>query len=393
MNRIMALCFGIMLSLSLIAQPGKDITATGESLIGLAKKIRPDFYIGSFFIGLNPHGAENDPSVAIFKNNFNIITAGIYMQVTQREQEKYNLQFVDDLVEFSNANKMKVYLHPLFGGAQYCSDWLRKGTFTKEEIEQIMRDRVTSILGRYMGRIHYVDVVNESLQGGDMTPDGQFDWRLEDTWIKDGTGANPWMKLGMYQGRKYRFPQYLVEAFRLSREIGGKDLELILNEHDNSTTKSHHGNNFLLLIKAMREEGIPVDGAGMQLHLRMKEGKIYEWDESINTIFDFDAFEAMLKQYEGAGINVHITEFDIHLPENATEADFQLQGKCYAEVLKRAIQSPAVKTFKTWGFTDKNAWKPYKWNSYPLLLDENFKPKPAYLRQVEMLKSLARGKK
>src|SRR5512133_1805779 len=99
MNRIMVLCLGIMLSLSLIAQPGKDMTATSESLIGLAKKIRPDFYIGSFFIGLNPHGDENDPSVAVFKNNFNIITAGIYMQVTQREQEKYNLQFVDDLVE------------------------------------------------------------------------------------------------------------------------------------------------------------------------------------------------------------------------------------------------------------------------------------------------------
>jgi endo-1,4-beta-xylanase len=195
----------------------------------------------------------------------------------------------------------------------------------------------------------------------------------------------------MYQGKKYKFPQYLVDAFKICREIGGKNIRLVLNEYDNQALISPRGKVFLALIKAMKEEGIPVDDAGIQLHCRIRDGKFYEWNNQ--TEFNFDSFDAMLKQYEEAGINVNITEFDIHLPENPTEADFQLQGKCYGEILKHAIMSPAVKTFKTWGFTDKYSWKANGVNGHPELLDENFKPKPAYIQQVEVLKALAGAKK
>lgn len=250
-----------------------------------------------------------------------------------------------------------------------------------------MRDRITTILTRYGNRVHYVDVVNEALASGNMTPEGEFDWRTEDR-----KGTHVWMKtLGMYQGKKYKFPQYLVDAFRISREVGDKNLKLILNEYDNQASVSPKGNAFFALMKALREEGIPVDAAGIQLHCRIRDGKFFEWNNK--TEFNFDSFDAMLRQYEQAGIDVHITEFDIHLPENPTEADFQLQGKCYAEILKHAIQSSAVKSFKTWGFTDKYSWKADNIDGHPLLLDENIKPKPAYLRQVELLKSLSATKK
>jgi endo-1,4-beta-xylanase len=140
----------------------------------------------------------------------------------------------------------------------------------------------------------------------------------------------------------------------------------------------------------MKEEGIPVNDAGIQLHCTIKDGV---FSESGKMPFDFDAFDEMLKKYEQAGIDVHITEFDIYMPDNTTEADFQLQGKYYAEILKHVIKSPAVKSFKTWGFTDKSPWNRSGKKGYPLLLDESNKPKPAYLQQVEMLKSLAKSKK
>lgn len=56
---------------------------------------------------------------------------------------------------------------------------------------------------------------------------------------------------------------------------------------------------------------------------------------------------------------------------------------------KHAIECPAVKSFKTWGFIDKHAWDRGGTDGHPLLLDGNFQPKQAYIRQVEMLKSLA----
>ena len=307
------------------------------------------------------------------------------MFVTQPEPGKYSperFENIDRMVDFANANNIRVYFHLLIGGSYYCPEWINKGIFTKAELEKIMRDRITTFLTRYGNRVQYVDVVNEALASGKITDDGEFDWRKEDS-----KGEHIWMKtLGMYQGKKYRFPQYLVDAFKIAREVGDKNLKLILNEYDNHATISPKGKAFITLIKAMREEGIPVDGAGLQMHCRIRDGKFYEWS---NLPFDFDSFDAMLKQYEEAGIDVHITEFDIHLPENPTEADFQLQGKCYAEILKHAIQSPAVKSFKTWGFTDKYSWKINGVESHPLLLDEEFKPKPAYSMQVEMLKSLA----
>jgi endo-1,4-beta-xylanase len=380
MKKMFILCMIVVLSTAIHAQTG----ASNESLIQLARKVRPDFYLGSFYSGLNPKGSDNDELKAIFRKNFNIITVGIYMQSIQRDQDKYNLELVDYLVDYANANKIKVYFHPLFGGATYCPEWLRKGTFTKAELEKIMRDRITTILTRYSNKVQYVDVVNEALASGNMTADGEFDWRTEDR-----NGAHPWMKMGMYQGKKYKFPQYFVDAFRISREVGGKNLRLVLNEYDNQATVSPKGKVFFELIKAMKEEGIPVDDAGIQLHCRIRDGKFYEWG---NTLFDFDSFDAMLKKYEEAGINVHITEFDIHLPEKPTEADFQLQGKCYGEILKHAIKSPAVKTFKTWGFTDRHSWHAGGIDGHPLLFDENLKPKPAYLQQVEVLKSLKKVK-
>lgn len=203
-----------------------------------------------------------------------------------------------------------------------------------------------------------------------------------------------WMKtLGMYQGKKCKFPQYLVDAFRIAREVGDTTLRLVLNEgHANATINNPWGPISLAAIKALKEEGIPVDDAGIQLHCNISDGKLYEWG---NVLFAFDGFDAMLKKYEEARIDVHITECDIFMPANPTEADFQLQGKYYAEILEHAIKSPAVKSFKTWGFTDKAAWNRGRWNGgvtngHPLLLDEELKPKPAYIRQVEMLRALAK---
>jgi endo-1,4-beta-xylanase len=356
-----------------------------EGLYKLARKVRPDFYLGSTGVRLSSNDSVDH--TVFYRNNFNIMTIGIYMHTTQREQGKYNLANVDRLVNFAFDNNIKVYFHPLIGGAEYCPAWMNNGNFSKEELEKIMRDRIKTILTRYGNKLQYVDVVNEPLSGSGMTKDGEFDWVK-----KVSEGEHFWLKtMGLYQGKKYKFAQYLVDAFRMAREYGGKDLKLVLNEYNNATTKSRRGDTFFNLIIAMREEGIPVDGAGMQMHCRIKEGKFYELLDNVE--FDFDAFDAMLKKYEKAGIDIHITEFDIHLPANPTDNDFQLQGKYYAEVLKHAIKSPAVKTFKTWGYIDKYSYKPNGIDGHPLMLDENLKLKPAYFSQVEMLKSLFENKK
>ena len=227
-------------------------------------------------------------------------------------------------------------------------------------------------------------IFNECLTGKGRKADGRWEW--QERAFKGG--EHVWFKtLGMYQGKKHAFPRYLVEAFRLAREAGGPDLKLILNEWGNETTKSARAQPFLELIQALREEGIPVDGAGLQLHTRLKNGTLHGWAD--NQPFDLDAFSAQLQLYAQAGLDVHITEFDIHLGPEPTPEDFELQGKYYAEILRRVLQATAVKSFKTWGVTDRHSWKADGKDGHPLLLDENLQPKPAYRRQVEMLRALA----
>jgi len=367
--------------------------SSGEGLANLARQVRPDFYLGSFYTpghhGLSPDNPDNEQMREFIRKNYNIITAGIFMFGMQRDSGIYDpqrLANIDYAVDFANDNNIKVYFHPLIGGANYSPDWINNGHYTKDELRGIMKERITTILTRYRGKVHYVDVVNEALGSGKISPEGEFEWRKD-----DGKGEHVWMtQMGMWHGKNHDFPQYLVDAFTISREAGGENLKLILNEYENETTVSSKGKTFLALVKAMREEGIPVDGAGMQIHCKIRNGRFYEWGD---TEFDFNAFNDMLKLYEKAGIDVHITELDIHLPPDPSKKDFELQGKCFTEILRTAIKSPAVKSLKTWGFTDKYAWKIDGIQSYPVIIDENFKPKPAYLGWYELLRSLTSGKK
>ena len=36
------------------------------------------------------------------------------------------------------------------------------------------------------------------------------------------------------------------------------------------------------MIQALQEEGIPVDGGGLQLHSRLKDGRLYCWANNIH---------------------------------------------------------------------------------------------------------------
>ena len=273
---------------------------TSNGLADLADKIRPGFLLGSFAAGLNSVSNEDAILKDFFKHNFNIMTVGVYMKSTQFKKGVYDFNKADALVNFAQENQIRIYFHPLIGGVQYTPKWVNEGHFSAPELRQIMKERITTILNRYRNKVDYVDVVNEALDGTGLKPDGQFNWREKST-----RGEHVWMKtMGMYQGKKYLFPQYLVDAFQIAREAGGPGLKLHLNEYDNASTQSLRGSAFLKLIQSMREEGIPVDGAGMQMHFDLKDGKLLEG--GFKAGFDFGSFDAMLQEYAQAGIDVHI---------------------------------------------------------------------------------------
>jgi hypothetical protein len=141
--------------------------------------------------------------------------------------------------------------------------------------------------------------------------------------------------------------------------------------------------------RAAKEEGILLDGIGIQLHCAIKKGKLFEQPGGENQEFNFSSFKELLNLYKKKNISLHITEFDIALSENPSSEELENQGKYYAEVIKYSLISCAVKTFKFWGISDKYSWirnsLPYQ--ASPLLYDTNFEKKPALLYLKNMLQN------
>jgi endo-1,4-beta-xylanase len=102
----------------------------------------------------------------VLSREFNMLTpeheAKFCMISTGRGQ--YDFSKVDELVDFAEANDMVVHGHTLIW--HQCSpDWVENATFSRDEAIEVLREHITTVVGRYKGRIKYWDVVNEAFDG------------------------------------------------------------------------------------------------------------------------------------------------------------------------------------------------------------------------------------
>ena len=93
-----------------------------------------------------------------------------------------------------------------------------------------------------------------------------------------------------------------------------------------------------------------------------------------------------------AGMDVYVTECDVHLYGEIDDKKLALQAKAYRSILAACIAEPTCKAFKTWGFTDTSCWKPltkgnrgYQYEPCPLVFDHQCEPKPAYRAMKALL--------
>jgi endo-1,4-beta-xylanase len=88
-----------------------------------------------------------------------------------------------------------------------------------------------------------------------------------------------------------------------------------------------------------------------------------------------------IRRFNDLGLAVHITELDVWLPKNATEADFRQQAVIYRGVFEAALAAPNCPAVVLWGFTDRYSWVPGISNGtydHALIFDREYRPKPAY---------------
>jgi endo-1,4-beta-xylanase len=237
---------------------------------------------------------------------------------------------------------------------------------SREVLLQRMREHIQTVVGRYKGRIHGWDVVNEALN-------------------EDGTmRESPWMKI--------IGPDYVEKAFEFAHQA---DPQAQLYYNDYSLENEAKRKGAVALIRKLQAAGIPVAAVGLQDHNTLKFPSPQQEDDTIA------AFEQL-------GIRVNITELDITvLPPATKEPTAEVEASAenssalnpYTAGLPDSVQQELAKRYAElfavfvkhrksidrvtfWGVTDNDSWR-NDWpargrTDYPLLFDRKGESKPAF---------------
>jgi endo-1,4-beta-xylanase len=139
----------------------------------------------------------------------------------------------------------------------------------REALLKRLRDHIFAVAGRYKGRIHGWDVVNEAVE--DAGSPRKTKWR------------------------EIIGPDYVQKAFEFAREADPK-AELYYN--DFNLWKKEKAESAVRLVRDLQSKGIRVDGIGEQGH----------WGLDYPTIAEADA---AIQAFAALGVKVMITELDI----------------------------------------------------------------------------------
>ena len=198
-----------------------------------------------FFIGtaVNTRALAGDETIyrEVLKREFNMLVGENMMKYGELcpSEGHYNWTAADALVEFAEANDMRLRGHTLVWHHQLPS-WLASRTWTAPEVQDLLEQHIKTVVGRYRGRILAWDVVNEAIadEGG---------YRTYSFWYRH---------LG---------PEYIPMAFRWAREA---DPHAILYYNDYSSEDiSPKSDAIYDLVRELKQAGVPVDGVGWQMHV------------------------------------------------------------------------------------------------------------------------------
>jgi endo-1,4-beta-xylanase len=320
--------------------------------------------IGTAVAGGGHHESQDYPDPFTHDEPYRRIMAEQFSSLSPENQMKwdhlrpsrnaYDFAAADAIVEYAEANGQVVRGHTLLWHSQN-PDWLEQGNFSQEELRTILREHITTVVGRYSGRIHQWDVANEIFQ-----ENGQL--RTQDNiWIRE---------LG---------PGIIADAFRWAHEAD-PSAELFLNDYNvdgvNAKSDAYHA-----LARDLLAQGVPLHGFSTQAHLSLQYG------------FPGD-LEDNLRRFDALGLATAITELDVRMrPENGdrpSEAQLARQAEYYQRALQACLNVEGCGSFTIWGFTDKYSWVPHTFEGegHATVMTDGFERKPAF---HTLLDTLAEG--
>jgi endo-1,4-beta-xylanase len=329
---------------------------------GTLRWAAPDgLVIGTAVAGGGHHVDQDYPDPFTSDRRYRRILAREFSSVSPENQMKweyihpergeYAFGMADRIVDFAERHGQDVRGHTLLWHSQNPA-WLEEGDFTGEELREILHDHITTVVGRYEGRISQWDVANEIF-------DESGRLRTEDNiWIRE---------LG---------PGIIADAFRWAHEAD-PSAELYFNDYGvedvNAKSDAYHA-----LVQELLADGVPVHGFSAQVHLSMRYGFPSGLEEN-------------LQRFDDLGLGTALTEVDVRMevPEDGEPTGEQLerQADYYGRALEACLGVEGCDSFTIWGFTDKYSWVPvfFEGEGAATVMDGDFDRKPAYFTLRSLL--------
>jgi len=260
---------------------------------------------------------------------------------------QYSFAAADSLVAFAQANGMAFHGHHL-AWFQWIPTWVTAGGYTDAQLRAILKDHITTVVGRYAGKAVSWDVVNEVI-------DDAGCWQ-------NNCGLQPsfWM---IHLG-----PEYIDSAFVWAHRADPA-AKLYINDYRTETI-NNKSDTLLGLARALKARGLPIDGVGFQMHLL---GQSTPWPTSAQV-------QANFQRFADAGFDIRITEMDVAIPDAGGVAVLAAQATVYSDILNACLRVSRCTELTTWGFSDRYNWIPISFPGYgrALPFDVNYQPKPAF---------------
>jgi endo-1,4-beta-xylanase len=353
---------------------GTGDSARAATPARLAAAFRDRFLIG---VAVSNQTLERqvETDLALIRHEFSSVTAENAMKwgVIRPDGVNWRWELADRLVDFAAANGMHVLGHTLVWHSQVPRQVFSGadgGALTREALLARMEEHIDTLVGRYRGRVHTWDVVNEAI-------DEDKGWR-----------RSPWFNI--------IGEDFMEQAFRRARRADPA-AKLLYNDYN-----MHNPGKREFLLKVLRDwldRGVPIDGVGLQGHLGLTYPDLEEWERSIAA-------------YEALGLEVHVSELDVDVLPSPYETGAEISNRFeysrendpwpdglpdevqqrladrYEQIFRILLRHKAVRRVTFWGLHDGVSWKndfPIRGRTnYPLLFDRNLERKPAWHRLVQL---------
>ena len=313
------------------------------------EQLRHDFLFGCnfFMFGHCGQPALEEQYRQRFSALLNYCTLGFYWASYERERDRPNYEYTDQVAAWTRDHGITRKGHPLVWDHPAGSPrWLPDDP---KEIEQLSTTRVREIVSRYEDRIEIWDVVNEATHLAEKPNHTKMaDWAA-------ALGAVP----------------YVAEHLRVAR-AANPQATLVVNDYRIEPA-------YYRILDNLRDNGkLLFDVVGIQSH--MHDG-----------VWPLKKVWGVCDTYAKLGLPLHFTETTIvsgprkgpgeNWGETTAEGE-TWQAQQVVNFYTALFSHPAVQAITWWDFSDLGAWQgaPAGW------LRRDMSPKPAYDRMMSLIK-------